>query len=243
MYYISERVRRGLMQGNFEYRDSVPGLPVITYWIYEQACSDFDEYAQSEEGFACAISDAIKRHANIVGEEFLPSYRARRSDGEMWPCHKRTLEYACYIGHIIKVLGSFDREKSDQEKAEQYQMIIDLVREHGFDINPRHQFVPQERWPEYVSKATEKWRDHLKELCAIDNATLDDKWFLHFEAALARRIIERVRSRERVSFAVDEAFVMDVMAEIDCTYMFGHDVKLQAFSVLLTKMKRGYIVS
>ena len=243
MYYISERVWRGLMRENFEYRDSVPGLPVITYWIYEQACSKFGEYEQSEEGFASAIADAIKRYVDIIGEEFPSSYRVRCSDGEMWPCHKRTLEYACYIGQIIKVLGSFDREKSDQEKAEQYQMIVDLVKECGFNIDPRHQFVPQEKWPEYVSEATKKWRDHLKELCATDNMILDDKWFLHFEAALARRIIERTRGRERASFAVDEAFVMDVMAEIDCTYMFGHDVKLQTFSVLLTKKKRGYVVT
>ena len=243
MYYISERVWRGLMRENFEYRDSVPGLPVITYWIYEQACSKFGEYEQSEEGFASAIADAIKRYVDIIGEEFPSSYRVRCSDGEMWPCHKRTLEYTRYIGQIIKVLGSFDREKSDQEKAEQYQMIVDLVKECGFNIDPRHQFVPQEKWPEYVSEATKKWRDHLKELCAADNMILDDKWFLHFEAALARRIIERTRGRERVSFAVDEAFVMDVMAEIDCTYMFGHDVKLQTFSVLLTKKKRGYVVT
>ena len=116
MYYISERVWRGLMRENFEYRDSVPGLPVITYWIYEQACWKFSEYKQSEEGFAYAIADAIKRYVGIIGEEFPSSYRVRCSDGEMWPCHKRTLEYARYIGHIIKVLGSFDREKSDQEE-------------------------------------------------------------------------------------------------------------------------------
>ena len=243
MHYISERVWRGLMQGNFEYRNSVPGLPIITYWIYELACSKFGEYEQSEEGFAYAIADAIKRYVDIIDEESPSSYRVRRSDGEMWPCHKRTLEFARYIGQIIKVLGSFDREKSDQEKAEQYQRIVDLVKERGFNIDPRHQFVPQEQWPEYVSEATEKWRDHLKELCAFDNATLDDKWFLHFEAALARRIIERTRGRERVSFAVDEVFVMNVMAEIDCTYMFGHDVELQTFSVLLTKKKRGYVAS
>ncbi len=243
MHYISERVWRGLMQGNFEYRNSVPGLPIITYWIYELACSKFDEYEQSEEGFAYAIADAIKQYVDIVDEESPSSYRVRRSDGEMWPCHKRTLEFARYIGQIIKVLGSFDREKSDQEKAEQYQRIVDLVKERGFNIDPRHQFVPQEQWPEYVSEAAEKWRDHLKELCVDDYMTLGDEWFLHFEAALARRIIERTRSRERVSFAVDEAFVMDVMAEIDCTFMFGYDVKLQAFSVLLTKTKRGYVVA
>jgi hypothetical protein len=243
MYYIAERVWRGLMRENFEYRDFVPGLPVITYWIYEQACSRFDEYEQSEEGFAYAIADAIKRYVDLVDEESPSSYRVRCSDGEMWPCHRRTLEYVRYIGHIIKVLGSFDREKSDQEKAEQYQAIVDLVKERGFNINPRYQFVPQEQWPEYISEAVGKWRDHLKELCVVDNITLDDRWFLHFEAALARRIIERTRNRERVSFAVDEVFVMDVMAEIDCTFMFGHDVKLQTFSVLLTKMKRGYVVS
>ena len=243
MYYIAERVWRGLMRGSFEYRDFVPGLPVITYWIYEQACLKFGEYEQSEEGFAYAIADAIKQYVDLVDEEFPSSYRVRCSDGEMWPCHKRTLEYARYIGQIIKVLGSFDREKSDQEKAEQYQTIVDLVKECGFDINPRHQFVSQERWPEYVSKATEKWRNHLEELCVVDGITPDNKWFLHFEAALARRIIERTRNREKVSFAIDEVFVNDVIAEIDCTYMFGHDVKLQTFSVLLTKKKRGYVVS
>lgn len=243
MYYIAERVWRGLMRENFEYRDFVPGLPVITYWIYERACAKFDEYEQSEEGFAYAIADAIKQYVDLVDEEYPSSYRVRRSDGEMWPCHRRTLEYVRHIGHIIKVLGSFDREKTDQEKAEQYQAIVDLVKECGFNINPRYQFVPQAQWPEYVSEAAGKWRDHLKELCAVDNMTLDDKWFLHFEAALARRIIERMRNRERVSFAVDEVFVMDVMAEIDCTFMFGHDVKMQAFSVLLTKMKRGYVAS
>ena len=243
MYYIAERVWRGLMRGSFEYRDFVPGLPVITYWIYEQACLKFGEYEQSEEGFAYAIADAIKQYVDLVDEEFPSSYRVRCSDGEMWPCHKRTLEYARYIGQIIKVLGSFDREKSDQEKAEQYQAIVDLVKERGFNINPRYQFVPQEQWPEYISEAVGKWRDHLKELCVVDNITLDDRWFLHFEAALARRIIERTRNREKVSFAIDEVFVNDVIAEIDCTYMFGHDVKLQTFSVLLTKKKRGYVVS
>ena len=241
------------------YRQEVAGLPVVIYWVYEKACDNFENYfPKTPENFAVAIVKAIKLHEKNIGVDHVSSYQAWRSTGEMWPCYDRLFENLHYLGDIIKIIDDRDYEDATRVKSRWYDAVVGKVAKLGYDISIRSSrtdddktrtdddktdeaycvksYCDKDHWPLAVKYVVRDWQKSLESYVLDQNASKDDFWFMQFEAALARRMIEQLDARTgaRAIIDVGEEFVMDTIAEIDCTYMFGSCVQLPSFYRIIT---------